>query len=774
VRVWILTSELTRDFFAGGIARYVENFARLASLAGHEFTVIGRSRSQFDERPHAGLRIIGVQPRYEEASDRPQPPEPDHDPTYPYNVIGYSAALSHQMAESVVNLLSRESAPDVIECQEYAALAYYLLKRKLVGHPLLAGIPIVVQLHGAFFEMAKYNHAPRYKLPDYWTGQMERFCLTAADALLCPSRYMARSIQSELVEPLEIASIPLPFLGQFDPPADGAPGELVYFGRLEMRKGVVPLVDACARLWRDGANFRLSLIGADTHFAPRGKNVGEIIRGKHERWIKAGNLDLVGTVPFESVRERLRCAWAALIPSLWENFPNTCIEAMAAGQLAVGSMQGGQAEMIHADGVNGILFDWNKPADAENAIRRTLGLSPAERREIIERGTARIRAMCHPDVVIPQRIAHFERVIESHKPRAVYPTTWQTAAERTHRSSHRPALDASNPRHARTLPHHDEVPGLVSVIVPYYNLGPHIDETLASALASSYRPLEVLIVNDGSTDPDSLEKLCEIEARGHPDVRIIHTANQGLPSARNNGVRESRGEFLALLDADDKLDPAFIARGVAVMQRYANVGFVYGWVRYFDAAHGMWPTWDFEPPYGIGHNMTCTLAVVRRSAFVEVGGNDPAFEYGYEDFGCWVGMLDAGWAGVSLDEPTVFYRVRENSMIRGMNDAQTTYLYGVLTRAYPELIRRWGRELFCLQAANGPSRHWNHPATHPNTPPDPLYVEIKTIVDKTERGRAWSEYHRLRGMERLESLRQTLTEISNAAAATPGMAASPQ
>jgi glycosyltransferase involved in cell wall biosynthesis len=77
-------------------------------------------------------------------------------------------------------------------------------------------------------------------------------------------------------------------------------------------------------------------------------------------------------------------------------------------------------------------------------------------------------------------------------------------------------------------------PGLISIIVPCYNQGIYLKETIQSALASSYRPLEILIINDGSTD-NSLQLAQELEAQ-HPEVRVLDQANGGVTKARNSGI----------------------------------------------------------------------------------------------------------------------------------------------------------------------------------------------------------------------------------------------
>lgn len=105
----------------------------------------------------------------------------------------------------------------------------------------------------------------------------------------------------------------------------------------------------------------------------------------------------------------------------------------------------------------------------------------------------------------------------------------------------------------------------VSVVVPCYNVEGYVREAITSALAQHHRPLEVIAVDDGSTDR-TLDVLREVE-REHPDlVRVIAVANGGAPAARNHGLREARGEYVQFLDADDVLDADKVEAQLAVAQ----------------------------------------------------------------------------------------------------------------------------------------------------------------------------------------------------------------
>lgn len=111
---------------------------------------------------------------------------------------------------------------------------------------------------------------------------------------------------------------------------------------------------------------------------------------------------------------------------------------------------------------------------------------------------------------------------------------------------------------------------LVSVIIPCYNQGRYLQDSIHSVLSQSYRPVEVVVVDDGSTDNTP-----QI-AGGFPDVKYVFQQNAGLSAARNTGIDHSRGDFLVFLDSDDWLLPKAIATNVNYLLANREAAFVSG------------------------------------------------------------------------------------------------------------------------------------------------------------------------------------------------------
>jgi glycosyltransferase involved in cell wall biosynthesis len=173
---------------------------------------------------------------------------------------------------------------------------------------------------------------------------------------------------------------------------------------------------------------------------------------------------------------------------------------------------------------------------------------------------------------------------------------------------------------------------LVTVVIPCYNHGCFLPDAIESALAQTYPSVEVIVVNDGSTDDTA-----EVAAR-YPSVRCLHQANQGLPAARNAGWRAGRGRFVIFLDADDRLLPHAVDVGVAALMAHPDAGMAVGLERRIAADGSPLPTprrARVEREHYAALLRRCWIvvatAIYRRDALVTVGGFDSTLRFA-EDY----------------------------------------------------------------------------------------------------------------------------------------------
>jgi len=118
----------------------------------------------------------------------------------------------------------------------------------------------------------------------------------------------------------------------------------------------------------------------------------------------------------------------------------------------------------------------------------------------------------------------------------------------------------------------------VSVIIPCYNHGRYLDDAIASVLVQTYQNLEILVIDDGSTEPETIEVLQNYQ---QPKTRIIRTENQGVAAARNLGIAQAQGTYILPLDADDKIADSYLEKAVTLLESNQQLGIVYCEAEYF-------------------------------------------------------------------------------------------------------------------------------------------------------------------------------------------------
>ena len=203
----------------------------------------------------------------------------------------------------------------------------------------------------------------------------------------------------------------------------------------------------------------------------------------------------------------------------------------------------------------------------------------------------------------------------------------------------------------------------VSIVVPCYNLGKYLAEAVDSVLGQSFTDVEILIVDDGSTDPETQAIL---DGLSRPKTRVLRSENRGLPSAKNLGIKNTSGELLCMLDADDVLEPQMLARSVEALDAAPSMAFASHWLRAFGDEQWEWTPSSCELPALLDVNAVNGSAVVRRSAIEAIGGFDDAFRDGCEDWDLWITMVERGFPGTIIPEFLFRYRRRTGSMSRVM------------------------------------------------------------------------------------------------------------
>jgi len=248
----------------------------------------------------------------------------------------------------------------------------------------------------------------------------------------------------------------------------------------------------------------------------------------------------------------------------------------------------------------------------------------------------------------------------------------------------------------------------ISVIVPTYNAEKTIDDTLLSVRQQTYQDLDIIIVDDGSTDGTG-EK-CLAHARADSRIRIVSQANGGVAAARNRGIAEARGNFVAPIDADDLWSPTKIARQVRGLRNSGpDVLLVYNWSAYIDDDGAIIKTGEQPGFFGdvglmlsygnfVGNGST---ALMLKSAVEAVGGYDSSLRarkaQGCEDWSLFLRLADIGHFALIADFLTG-YRQPLNAMSRDIAQMLKSdeIVRAELLARHPEYANqiKWGRRYY--------------------------------------------------------------------------------
>lgn len=231
----------------------------------------------------------------------------------------------------------------------------------------------------------------------------------------------------------------------------------------------------------------------------------------------------------------------------------------------------------------------------------------------------------------------------------------------------------------------DRIPA-VAVIVTCYDLGRYLDEAVASVRAQTFRDYALAIVDDGSTDKETLDRLSAHEQQG---AYVIRSPNRGLPAARNLGIAHTRSRYVCSVDADDVLEPTLLEQSVAVLERDPSIAFVSHWLRTFGDETWDWTPTDCGLPALLDINTVNGAALVRREVLEAIGGFDETMRSGCEDWDLWISIVQRGFPGMILPEFLFRYRRRRASMSRVMLDGDThPKLYRRIVEKHADSFRR--------------------------------------------------------------------------------------
>ena len=186
-----------------------------------------------------------------------------------------------------------------------------------------------------------------------------------------------------------------------------------------------------------------------------------------------------------------------------------------------------------------------------------------------------------------------------------------------------------------------------------------------SVLNSTYHIVEVLIVNDGSTD-NTKEVGLQLEKQ-FPNIIYLEQSNRGVAAARNYGVEQSSGHLILPLDADDIISKDYIALAAKVLINQEKVHVVYSQAEFCGNKSGDWPLPQFSRKMLARENMIFSSAMYHKKDFIDYGGYSESMLGGWEDWQFWISMLKSGGNVYKIPQVCFFYRIKPSATSRRKN-----------------------------------------------------------------------------------------------------------
>lgn len=236
----------------------------------------------------------------------------------------------------------------------------------------------------------------------------------------------------------------------------------------------------------------------------------------------------------------------------------------------------------------------------------------------------------------------------------------------------------------------------VSIITPYYNTEAFFVETFVSIQAQSLQNWEWLIVDDGSTDRESVGRLADIAAKDNR-IKVIRQTNAGPGAARNTAFRKMSGRYICLLDSDDMLEPTYLEKAVWFLDSNHEFAFCNSYSVFFGERDMLFTTGFERGKDFLQANSGPPISVIRRLAYSQCGGFDESIRFGHEDWDFWLAMAKSGHWGYTIPEFLQWYRKRINGrfeqIMRSVNVADEFkrmmhQKYKGLDKIFPKPTRR--------------------------------------------------------------------------------------
>ncbi|RNC82731.1 MAG: glycosyltransferase family 1 protein [Phycisphaera sp.] len=399
---WCFVSREFPPFSGGGIGTYARAITQSLVAAGKKPVVITVGDGLRTEDIEEGVVVVRLPLVEGDDWSAPHPNARTPATEAAWNALGPHSVFAMQVADVLSDIIDRHDV-DLVEFADTGAAGWFALNRRK-NHCAYGDVRMITNVHSPSAWIEHHNRRCEPGRQMHELQRMEREQAQWSDAVITPSEYMSRWVRDNWGIEAKVMRNPLP--APVNAARTDEEGGVLFVGRLEYRKGIDTLCRAWAKLKPEGV--RLHLVGQDTPDERSGVPIGERLLSEMPR---EASLTVVehGRMSPESVRALQDEASVVVVPSPEDNFPYTCVEAMAAGRVVVASDIGGAAELID-DGVNGFLFESGNCESLAITLKRAIDMRPVDRNTIGDCATDRVQELCNVTKTIMSRTEHADGI----------------------------------------------------------------------------------------------------------------------------------------------------------------------------------------------------------------------------------------------------------------------------------------------------------------------------------------------------------------------------